>query len=468
MDWQAVELDPINDPELISRRITYWRNGTRILFPPEELPRVTEVLNLAGIIPGNRPTLDEAVQVDENGNFVVPPGVRDRVTRRTREVLRERAGPVSGERPARPTIVRVGDFLRNPGDESLLVELLEEMAVSKGLKFEVRESLDLAQAVEDRKVVVVPRRRHQRTGASVNAQVVFATKGETAQDVMPINFTFPMPDGEGTLKPNILAVTVLDDQGTAIADTYPGVISLLVSISGERTLWSHDFVKRIFDRALPLVLDRELWQRKFDQQKGLRIERCRTEYMSLVRDRAKREFSAAQTHNTQLMKRRDEVSRQMVEAIRGLESSNMMLDHLKRMDDRFDSHANAEFDKISTTAGIDAMEVTADGFEAVTSPILIDGQWKVGTFRIVVTVGGGVEITNMTNPKHKEGHLWDHPHVQDHRPCWGNIQEGVNKMIAAYSFGAALQLILAYLQTYNPEDIYGKNITLWNDDRIMT
>lgn len=68
-----------------------------------------------------------------------------------------------------------------------------------------------------------------------------------------------------------------------------------------------------------------------------------------------------------------------------------------------------------------------------------------------------VEIHNLTNKRLNR----DHPHVENGGPCWGNIGPNVSRMIGEGDIAQAIDLILQYLKSYNPDDDWGRYANLF-------
>ena len=85
-------------------------------------------------------------------------------------------------------------------------------------------------------------------------------------------------------------------------------------------------------------------------------------------------------------------------------------------------------------------------------------RYRLGRFRIDVAFDGSVFIKNLTDPYE----TYDHPHVSEGRPCLGNIQEWVRRLVEDYQFGAAAQVLIEYLKTVTPGD-WRKSITFWKE-----
>ena len=57
-----------------------------------------------------------------------------------------------------------------------------------------------------------------------------------------------------------------------------------------------------------------------------------------------------------------------------------------------------------------------------------------------------------------------HPHANSDGSgsmCFGNIQSDLARMIAEYELSSAFSLVVAFLETYNPNDAWGSSYKLW-------
>ena len=117
--------------------------------------------------------------------------------------------------------------------------------------------------------------------------------------------------------------------------------------------------------------------------------------------------------------------------------------------------AEAELNRLLAVPGVYAVEIHGQRLHVLTDPVRIawDGaRYDLGSYRIVLDLNGDVRIESRDNLGPKSG--WDHPHVQDGRPCLGNAREGVLKLIARYELALAAQVLVGFLATYQPESAY--------------
>jgi hypothetical protein len=82
--------------------------------------------------------------------------------------------------------------------------------------------------------------------------------------------------------------------------------------------------------------------------------------------------------------------------------------------------------------------------------------------------GRGIDIRNLTNARDDgSGIPRHHPHVPGSgAPCFGNVMSEVARMGAVGEVGGLLELLLQYLQTFNPRDDYGRFAGLWYEGEV--
>jgi hypothetical protein len=148
------------------------------------------------------------------------------------------------------------------------------------------------------------------------------------------------------------------------------------------------------------------------------------------------------------------LSRRLVTLDRQLLAHTRRREELRSLDGALE-RTDAELDRMLALPGVQTVAVAGSTLHVLTDPIQIawDGvDYAVGSFRIVLDLAGDVRIESVSKVGPKPG--WDHPHVQDGRPCLGNLREGMLKLIAEYELALAVQITLDFLATYQPESAY--------------
>jgi hypothetical protein len=116
-----------------------------------------------------------------------------------------------------------------------------------------------------------------------------------------------------------------------------------------------------------------------------------------------------------------------------------------------------EYDALCKTPHVQDIELEGNIIRVYTDMIIIPYRgknYKIGKFRIDIFIdgsNGAVKAYNLTDGKDRVFH----PHIKkDGYCCLGNISEGVTKLLAEYQYAVLIQLMINYLQTYNPGSTY--------------
>jgi hypothetical protein len=148
------------------------------------------------------------------------------------------------------------------------------------------------------------------------------------------------------------------------------------------------------------------------------------------------------------------LSRRFVTLERQLVAQARRTDELQELSEAAAS-AEAELARLLAVPGVQHIEVHGQVLHILTAPIQIawEGErYDLGRYRIGLDLGGDLRVESIDGLGPKPG--WDHPHVQDGRPCLGNAREGVLKLIARYELALAAQVLVGFLETFQPEGSY--------------
>jgi hypothetical protein len=124
------------------------------------------------------------------------------------------------------------------------------------------------------------------------------------------------------------------------------------------------------------------------------------------------------------------------------------------LQDRVASAAE-ELRRVLAVRGVRSVEVVDRTLHVVTDPVQIEWEgvrYSLGIYRLVLDLDGDVHMQSVSELGPKPA--WGHPHVQDGRPCLGNLREGVLKLIAEYELALAVQVAMGFLESYQPESAY--------------
>lgn len=90
----------------------------------------------------------------------------------------------------------------------------------------------------------------------------------------------------------------------------------------------------------------------------------------------------------------------------------------------------------------------------------------LGRMRIIIpaVAYNGITIRNLDNRQQDDGGSWrDHPHVVETGPCFGNIETLVATLRSNGEIAGLIEIIIQYLESYNPADSWGRTGYLWVD-----
>jgi hypothetical protein len=145
---------------------------------------------------------------------------------------------------------------------------------------------------------------------------------------------------------------------------------------------------------------------------------------------------------------------------RRLSVAHRRLTELADYQDRPETLAR-DFDRIVALPGVEDVRVSDSLLQVFTELIVIEygfRRYRLGRYRLDLYFDGRLFIQNLTD----RYDTYDHPHVESGRPCLGNIQDWVQRLLAQREFAAATELLLQYLRTVNPSD-WRKAITFWGE-----
>lgn len=125
-----------------------------------------------------------------------------------------------------------------------------------------------------------------------------------------------------------------------------------------------------------------------------------------------------------------------------------------------------EWDQLANHARVARAEFRSDTIVLTTTddiemenPVTGDTRW-LGRFRIEINPSTlRVMIYNETTPRGSR----DHPHVLDHRPCFGGHEHAFSELLSKGELYTLFELLLGYLETFNPDDEYGRYGAYWFD-----
>ena len=261
-----------------------------------------------------------------------------------------------------------------------------------------------------------------------------------------------------------------DQEGRAVAEIVEGNIYLLFNLLGQDGDLRPLLLRRVLDLCLPRLLKelRSLSPLGLDPlQAVLEILRQETEelaarwnrqrqaavrqaYLQECRSRLQQETAFLEQEMQFIEETLEEYARRITAETRRLQAYRDRLNVLRGIPSSTTDHL-ADLEHLRDLPEVRAVEVDESGITVVTAPIDVEHggrRFHLGSFRMEIAFAGDIRIRNLT---HALG-TYDHPHIQQGRPCFGNIREGIAKMIGEYQFVAAVYVLLDFLKTVNPKD----------------
>jgi len=103
--------------------------------------------------------------------------------------------------------------------------------------------------------------------------------------------------------------------------------------------------------------------------------------------------------------------------------------------------------------------ILSDNIVINTTEIKVDGVVPIGPYEIKLSILNDpkIIIRNKNNPRNN----YEHPHVQDGLPCWGNYSD-VYVHLAELDLLSTAEIVFRFLENWNPEDSWGKNLVYWD------
>jgi hypothetical protein len=113
-----------------------------------------------------------------------------------------------------------------------------------------------------------------------------------------------------------------------------------------------------------------------------------------------------------------------------------------------------EYDMLLASPRVEEVTLTGQRLEILTAPVSIRHYgviYPMGRYLIAVSLlSGTIDIRNVDRD-------WEqpHPHVSTSgEPCLGNLAIGIAKLIAGHQYGTLACVLIAFLESYTPENAY--------------
>lgn len=287
-----------------------------------------------------------------------------------------------------------------------------------------------------------------------------------------------LPTGQGEL--------IEDSFGRTVAEVIDGDIYILFNISAQVSVversgilrrtsqelryWPHfmTVLESILDQAIPIAkrqrgLDSSTETRQEQSDEDIQIATQR--FSSVLQGGGVSSRIQSLERDVQVLEARVEQHRgQWMATYRQLEVRRSELTALKANIHQPSDYGVEEFNRI--LAMPDITRISVDGSDVIhvfTDTITIDYQgstYLIGKFDLQIDIPQGhIWLRNVKNAsQYRE---FDHPHIRDGYPCWGNTQGDVYQLLAERQIEMLVVLLLEFVRHFYPEGAPYTTVENW-------
>jgi hypothetical protein len=261
-----------------------------------------------------------------------------------------------------------------------------------------------------------------------------------------------------------------DQEGRAVAEITGRNIYILFNLLGADGELRSLLLRRLLDLSLPrlmkglrtlspigpdrLQLTLETLRQQTEDRAARwdreRQARVRHAYLQQCRSRVREERVFLEQEMRLIEDTLEEYARRITAETRRLRAYQDRLNTLRGIPSSPEQHLK-DLDQLRELPEVREVQVEDGRIMVFTAPLQAeyDGRaFHLGSYRMEISFAGEVRIRNLTNPLG----AYDHPHIYQGRPCFGNIREGIAKMIGEYQFVALVYVLVDFLKTVNPKD----------------
>ena len=277
---------------------------------------------------------------------------------------------------------------------------------------------------------------------------------------------------------HLLDVDTFNPTDTYGALTRQGVLNSIATYRNDRVRYIqfNHFTEDSSSEAVQLLTTKEFWTDFVIPQVCLDWESVKDTYLnvpiknqefvikSFVRNMLEKEYAEIKNKQNEYEQNREEVETY----IRSITTKKLVMNRLSQ---EIDSKRQALSSEQSMRIKLAQQLKTLSEHEYVTSididntiniettAILVDGVVPIGPYRISLSIGDepDIKVVNTYNPMN----YFDHPHINEHRPCWGNYTD-VYVHLANLDLISTAEILFRFLESWNPEDTWGKNLINWD------
>lgn len=247
---------------------------------------------------------------------------------------------------------------------------------------------------------------------------------------------------------------------------------------GDRTVWfltTLGYIPSPEELNLDIVLresiNLSLDERRAEEMERRRAEQNRNSFIHMMTE---------EVSNVRLERRREELRRnetqlrsyetEMAQTMRQLVVARRELEIAEATASKSREDLIREWDQIEANVQVNNITFAGGSIRVHTKNLDLHNPNSgdtvpLGRFEIVIdTSGSSISLNNQTGRRQNR----DHPHVDQGNPCWGGHSSEVLGLLAEFEIGALIEVILSYLETYNPDDDWGRYAAWWFDNPGLT
>jgi hypothetical protein len=255
---------------------------------------------------------------------------------------------------------------------------------------------------------------------------------------------------------------LIDDYDKAVLERRPNAIAIhgdLYAVAN-RCEDQMNLIDNLVDELF-VVIDED-WQREYHKRKGEVSRAALVEFYEGLNERSV---------DMEREKIRD-LEDQLNEAVARVERQRTFLKQAQFDIDTILNRVNidvderdAKFTEMIQHPRIKEVTLTAHHIVILTDDIILrwpergEERW-LGPFTIKIPLNPNTSVWGFVNhTTYRAGR--DHPHIPDNNPCFGNVAGTFSSLLDRGDFPTLLELCFQYLETFNPEDDYGRTASLW-------
>ena len=264
---------------------------------------------------------------------------------------------------------------------------------------------------------------------------------------------------------------ILDDEGMPVGEV-AGKTFYLHHIANKKGSDKELAIFRLFcEEVLAFVcLTAEQLRDRATLRLDQRISRRRLAYMEMCRERVDSLIAKQAQSLTNMQSRLRKLEAELVSLSRGINNGRAALSDLTRR--RADDIAalGKEFDQLLTDPKVLDVKVTANTVHVFTDTLYCFNPetgivHEIGKMQIDIHLDARPEalvIRNLTRQVHGLNPRMHHPHIfEDGRPCFGSSHADFLALLSQYEVAAVAFLAIGFIESVNPCDAAGENITHW-------